>query len=64
MATSEQLFTVQASSPITYTPEEWKQNRGIITELWSSGISQKEVLRVLAQDHDFRPSYAVDVIQT
>src|SRR5271156_2933817 len=62
MATSARLFAVKAPSPVTYTQEEWKQNRGIITELWSSGMSQKEVLRVLAQDHDFRPSYAVDVI--
>jgi hypothetical protein len=42
---------------ISYSTEEWKQKRGLITRLYfEQGKTLKEVRSILEQEHNFKPT--------
>lgn len=55
MASMDVSDSVPASLSRVYTAEEWELKRGLITELYLNGRSQKEVLNLLARQYNFRP---------
>lgn len=41
----------------SYSPEEWKSKRGLITKLYfEEGKTLKEVRSILDKEHDFKPT--------
>lgn len=41
----------------SYSTEEWKKKRGLITKLYfEEGKTLKEVRSILEKDHDFKPT--------
>lgn len=41
----------------SYSTEQWKQKRGLITSLYfEQGKTLKEVRSILEKDHDFKPT--------